>query len=313
MRRHLRAAVRLIALCSLTWGTYLAVLGAKGICFFSAPVGAFLQAWSVRLWARSVAALLAMRIEVSGAPPLGPCLLVANHLSYIDILLLATQTNTLLVAKSEVARWPVIGFLCRSLHTVFIDRERKRDLPRVIGMITDALRRGHRVCLFPEGTSTLGATVLPFKSSLFEAAVRAGVPVSYASLTYRTPDGEPPAYRAVCWWGDMTFAPHVYALLQLPGFQATVTFGNDFIAADNRKRLAARAWTAVTQQFTPLCSHENSLRVHLLVTIPSQGFRYNSACSCELPEATLCQVPSLGWHSASGNLGGTPHEGADHQ
>jgi 1-acyl-sn-glycerol-3-phosphate acyltransferase len=133
-----------------------------------------------------------------------------NHLGYLDILMLATQVDAPFVAKAEVAHWPVIGLLCRSVGTIFIDRARKRDLPRVIDEMVAALQRGRRVIFFPEGTSTSGATVLPFRSPLFEATIRTGVPVRYASLAYCTPKGAPPAHQVVCWWGDMTFIDHVY-------------------------------------------------------------------------------------------------------
>ncbi|MEW6299088.1 MAG: lysophospholipid acyltransferase family protein, partial [Thermodesulfobacteriota bacterium] len=215
-------------------------------------------AYPWRRWARRVAALFGLRVRVRGTPPPAPCLLVANHLSYLDILVLATQMDIVFVAKAEVARWPVIGFLGRAAGTVFIDRARKRDLPRVIQAMTDALRRGQRVAFFPEGTSSAGALVLPFHSPLFEAAVRAGVPVRYASLTYRTTCDVPPASRAVCWWGDMTFARHLYALLQLSGVRATVSFGRDAVEAGNRKRLAARARTAVMRLFSPVAPSPTS-------------------------------------------------------
>lgn len=302
IRRHWRAILRLIALWNVTVGIFLVGLGAKLVGFLSPSTGVWLQARGLRLWARTSITLFGMQLEVRGTPPASPSLLVANHLSYIDIFLLATQTNALFVAKSEVAAWPVIGLFCRSFHTVFIDRKRKRDLPRAIEEIATALRRGRTVVLFPEGTSTAGALVLPFKSSLFEAAARAGASVSWASLTYCTFAEEPAASRAVCWWGDMTFIPHLYALLQLPGFRATVTFSNTPLAGINRKTLAARAWVEVAGHFTPVASDAASLNVHYSVTILSHGVRDTLARRSEPPGTALCQTPSPEWHSTPGDV-----------
>ncbi len=250
--KHLLAAVRLCLLWSLLLGFLLSVLATKVRRFVSRPHEATPPAYPWRRWACWVTALFGLRVQVRGIPPPAPCLLVANHLSYLDILVLATQTDIVFVAKAEVARWPVIGFLSRAVGTVFIDRARKRDLPRVIQAMTDALRRGQRVAFFPEGTSSAGTLILPFHSPLFEAAVRAGVPVRYASLTYRTICDIPPASHAVCWWGDMTFARHLYALLQLSEVRATVSFGRDAVEAGNRKQLATQARAAVMRLFSPV-------------------------------------------------------------
>jgi 1-acyl-sn-glycerol-3-phosphate acyltransferase len=296
LRRHLRAILRLVALWSVTVGIFLAGLGTKLVEVFSPSTGAWLHAHGLRLWARTAVALLGMQLEVRGTPPASPSLLVANHLSYVDILLLATQTNALFVAKSEIAAWPIIGLFCRSVHTVFLDRKRKRDLPRAIKEITAALQKGRTVVLFPEGTSSAGALVLPFKSSLFEAATRAGVSVSWASLTYHTFEEKWPASHTVCWWGEMTFIPHLYALLQLPGFQATVTFNDAPLATTDRKTLAARAWVGVAGRFTPVASPLSSLNSHCPVTVLSHEVQDNALRRPESPGA-LCQTPSPERHS----------------
>jgi len=136
------------------------------------------------------------------------------------------------------------------LGTLFIDRSRKRDLVRVIDAMEREMARGERVILFAEGTSTRGDCVLPFKSSLFEAAVRAGRPVECASLSYATPAGSEPADRVVCWWGDMTFPDHVYGLLQLPYFEATVRFAPVTLEGGDRKHLARRAREVIAGQWT---------------------------------------------------------------
>ena len=98
--------------------------------------------------------------------------------------------------------------ICRVVGTVFVDRERRRALPEVMAAVDAAVAQGRTVVVFPEGTSTGGSHVLPFKPSLLEAAARAGWRVGWAALRYRTPEGEPPASEVVCWWREMTLLPH---------------------------------------------------------------------------------------------------------
>jgi 1-acyl-sn-glycerol-3-phosphate acyltransferase len=109
-------------------------------------------------------------------------LLVANHLSYLDIVLLSSLTPCVFVAKNEVKDWPVFGWFARLAGTVFVDRNDRRDAARANELIRSALREGALVVLFPEGTSSNGSTVLPFKSSLLQAAIGERVPFTGAAL-----------------------------------------------------------------------------------------------------------------------------------
>jgi 1-acyl-sn-glycerol-3-phosphate acyltransferase len=205
-----------------------------------------------RTWARAIAAIIGMKIRVSGPPPQVPFFLVSNHLSYIDIIALASQLDCVFIAKQDVAGWPVMGALCRSIGTIFIDRNHRRDIARVNALIKQMIVQGRSIVLFAEGTSTQGSSVLPFKASLLEPAARAGYPVSYAALGYRTPPGEPPAHLAVCWWGEMTFLDHLFKLLQVSEFEATLTFGSHAIRLSDRRALASSLWQAVVEEFIPV-------------------------------------------------------------
>lgn len=204
-----------------------------------------------RAWSKLFLALLRVRVTRAGPPPTAPFFLVVNHLSYMDIPLLASCTDAAFIAKAEIAGWPIFGPICRLAGTVFIDRTLKRDIPRVLRKIDKRLSHGQGVVLFPEGTSSAGAEVRPFRPSLLEAAAQAGYPVSFASLAYRTPPGEKPAHLAVCWWGDMAFGKHFLELLAVPRFDAWLTFGAEPITDGDRKRLAQRLHGAVAGQFQP--------------------------------------------------------------
>jgi 1-acyl-sn-glycerol-3-phosphate acyltransferase len=251
----IRSAVKLIAIGLFSLATYLFLLvtaGSLGLIqrLRRAPVST--GHWRTRIfrrWSRGVARLLGMRAEVHGTPPRTPFVLVSNHLSYVDVILLGGQLSCVFVAKAEVDRWPLVGALCRSVDTVFIDRKTKRDIPRVTQRLQDILADGRGVVLFPEGTSTKGEGVLRFRPGLLAEAARSGRSVSYASLSYKTPPGSRPARLAVCWWGDMPFPRHLIRLLGLPGFEASLTFGEEPIRETDRKLLATRLQRAVERQF----------------------------------------------------------------
>jgi 1-acyl-sn-glycerol-3-phosphate acyltransferase len=210
------------------------------------------SAWVFRHWARWSARVLGIRVEVEGRAPEPPFVMVSNHLGYVDIIVLASQVDCVFVSRADVAGWPVIGALVRMVGTIFIDREAKRDIPRVLDRVQDNLAHGRGIAIFPEGTTSNGSAVLPFRPPLLEAAARAGIPVRCVSLSYRTPPGCVPASDVVCWWGDMEFWGHVSRLFRLPGFVAKVTFAPDSVRETDRKKLAAVSHGIVSRQFEPI-------------------------------------------------------------
>jgi 1-acyl-sn-glycerol-3-phosphate acyltransferase len=243
----LRLPARAAALAAWTVAC-LAALGLGALPALAVGRLARLRARAQHGWSKGVCRILGVRLRVTGRPPTGGCLLVANHLSYVDVIVLGALFPCSFVSKAEVARWPVFGWLARAGGTLFVERERKRALAPLNGRLAARLARGDALVLFPEGTSTSGAEVLPFRPALLEPAVRLGLSVRYAALRYATPAGERPAEEAVCWWGDMTFGPHLLALLRLPGFDATVLFGSEALRAGDRKELAARLRRAVVDR-----------------------------------------------------------------
>lgn len=234
-----RSSWRLGVLLAATLGWFLVFL----FCFLVWPTGTrrrHLRDWVTHRWARVVLRTLSVRLSVRGTPPVGGALLVANHLSYFDIPVLAAIRPLSFLAKSEVARWPVLGLLLRVVGVQFVVRDNLRSLPAVADRLLGEVAAGHAVLFFPEGTSSSGERVLPFRPALLEPAAVKALPVYYASLRYTTPAAGPPASTAVCWWGDMTFAPHVLALLRLPWIEAEVSFGADPVQSTDRKELAIR-------------------------------------------------------------------------
>jgi len=199
-------------------------------------------------WGRRFAWLFGLQIEVRGAIPRSG-LIVANHLGYVDILVLSAITPCVFVSKAEVARWPVLGVLARIAGTIFIDRTRRVAVSAVNTRVEAATRAGLCVVLFPEGTSSDGRTVLPFKASLLEPACRAGAPLTPAAIRYRLDAGS--VATEVCYWGDMTLLPHLFRLFQQRCVYAHVAFGETFREATSRKELALALRETVSQLRAP--------------------------------------------------------------
>ena len=139
----------------------------------------------VRWWSAKLLRLAGLQLRVSGTPRPGATLLLANHVSWLDVAAIhAAAPHARFVAKAELRRWPVVGWMSRAAGTLFIERERKRDALRVVHQLAQALRDGHSVVVFPEGTTGDGATLLPFHANLLQAAVATGTPVQPVVLRY---------------------------------------------------------------------------------------------------------------------------------
>jgi len=182
-------------------------------------------------WTREGLRALRIDVEAFGPTP-AQGVLVSNHLSYIDILVFSAITPCTFVSKSEVGSWPVIGRLTMRAGTILVRRDTKSHVGEVNGLIGERLRRGELVVFFPEGTSTDGSKVLPFHSSLFEAAVGNGLLIQAAQISYVAEDGN--AGTDVCYWGDMTLATHLWKLFGLKRVHARVRFGPPAKYADRK-------------------------------------------------------------------------------
>ena len=247
----IRLVLRATAMAVLTCGWF--AVWAIGMLVM-APIGRRLD-WRDRClhwWSACLVRALGIRVTRDGPVPRGGCLLVANHLSYVDVAVLAAQRPLCFLSKADVQHWPVLGFMARAIGVLFIERENKRALPEVAARLKRELDLGHCLVVFPEGTSTGGSEVLPFRSSLLAPAAEGGLPVVHATLGYATPEGFPPASRSVCWWGAMPFFPHLLGLFRLPRIEARVSFGETPLRHADRKVLATRLREGVLARFVPV-------------------------------------------------------------
>jgi 1-acyl-sn-glycerol-3-phosphate acyltransferase len=177
-------------------------------------------------------------------------LLVCNHLSYLDILILAALTPSRFVAKSEVRNWPVFGWFARLAGTIFVERTKRSKTARAAEEIGVALGEGPLVVLFPEGTSSGGETVLPFKSSLLEPATRQLHALTAGLIAYELADGN--VSEEVCYWKDMTLVPHLLNFLGKRTLQAFVHFSEAPQETTDRKVLARRLHSEVVRLKTAM-------------------------------------------------------------
>src|SRR3954469_17646122 len=163
-------------------------------------------------------------------------LIVANHLSYLDILALSALTPCVFIAKKEVRSWAIFGWMAKTAGTLFVDRERRLDTGKVNESVGETLAAGMRVVLFPEGTSRDGNSVLPFRPPLFEPALAAGAAITPVYISYAVSSGS--VSNDVCYGGEMTFVPHALKLFSIKSVTARVTFGFTLRNLQDRKQAA---------------------------------------------------------------------------
>jgi 1-acyl-sn-glycerol-3-phosphate acyltransferase len=181
--------------------------------------------------ARMILSALGIKYQMEGKPP--ACgLVVANHLSYLDIIIISAAMPCFFVAKMEIGGWPFFGRAARTGGTIFLDRSSLASAMSVAEQMSERLKLPVPVLLFPEGTSTDGAQLLRFHSRLIDPATTAGAPITTAALRYVIEGGV--AERELCWYGDESFATHLWKVLGVTGFSAQLCFGEPKIYADRR-------------------------------------------------------------------------------
>lgn len=212
------------------------------------------QVWRATLWLIG----LTHQVEGEGLPQkaAGWRAIVANHSSWLDIIALGAAQPVVFVSKADVARWPLIGALARMVGTIFITRN-PRDAAAQRDQLTTAFADGHVLAFFPEGTSTDGLRVLPFKSTLMSAFFPGGAPepamIQPISAIYTAPEGsgEPRFYG---WWGDMTLAPHLWRVLaQAPQGHVTIRRHAPVpVAAFSDRKALSQALEAAVREGMPV-------------------------------------------------------------
>ncbi|WP_244430690.1 1-acyl-sn-glycerol-3-phosphate acyltransferase [Methylocystis sp. ATCC 49242] len=242
--RHLRAMPYLRALAF--------VLAMSAAFIFLVPLQALARrcGWALQHWiqtgfCRAICATIGIRVEATGALPTpAPRFVVANHVSWTDIIALASLHPFVFLAKSEVAKWPALGFLARLQGTVFVNRGARGEIPRVNAALRDVLRKGRDLVVFPEGTSSDGTNVLRFNPAHFDALEKYDGEAAIAPVAILYADSEGPI--DVGWYGEMTFLPHLWDLMKRGGARCHITFGEPVdLRGKDRKTLAIETETRV--------------------------------------------------------------------
>ena len=198
----------------------------------------------VQVWSRGMLRRIGIELVVKGQLEMrGPLMLVANHISWLDITSLHAARFCRFVSKADIKQWPFIGKLASGIGTLFLERTSRRDAMRVVHHMADSLRAGDVLAVFPEGTTSDGTTLLPFHANLFEAAIVANVPVQPVALQFIDRVTGQPSF-APCYVGDDTLVGSVWRTLVTPGIAVVITFGEPQLA-DGRDR---RAWALALQQ-----------------------------------------------------------------
>lgn len=185
----------------------------------------------VQATSRGILKVLGIRYRVEGTPP-AKGLVVSNHLSYLDVLILSAAMPSFFVAKMEISGWPFFGRATGAGGTIFLDRSSLSSAMSVADMMTERLKLPVPLLLFPEGTSTDGSQVLRFHSRLIDPATTARAPITCAAVRYVVEDGTPEI--ELCWYGDESFATHLVKVLGIAGFSAKVRFGQPRVYTDRR-------------------------------------------------------------------------------
>ncbi|MGZ5194816.1 MAG: lysophospholipid acyltransferase family protein [Ramlibacter sp.] len=209
-------------------------------------LGAAQREGRVQAWAQAMLAVLGIRLEVRGRPPgSGPVLLVANHISWLDIVVMHAARHCRFVAKAQVRHWPLIGRLASAAGTLYIERESRRDALRVVHHIAECLRAGDVLAVFPEGTTSDGTRLLPFHANLLQAAISANAPALPLALSFVDTATRAPSL-APAYVGDDTLLGSVWRTVTAPPLTAMVSYGEpQFAQGLERRQWAAQLRLAV--------------------------------------------------------------------
>ncbi len=196
-----------------------------------------------QFWCRRVVSALGFDLRVYGRLP-SSGLVVSNHLSYMDVLVLGALLPAVFVSKAEVRRWPFIGPITARGGTIYLNRESVRAAAEVNRAIAKALAADLPVLIFPEGTTTGGDELLPFHAALFEPAQRSQAAIWPVAISYSHASGNEAVGR-IPYWGEDVFFAHLSRLMRLKNIRAQVRVAQEPVLAGNRTDAAAAGWSAV--------------------------------------------------------------------
>ncbi len=234
LRVRLSAAWKLVLVASyILWGGWLV--------FTRLPRMTPLQKEArIKAWSLTLLQKFAIQVVVNGKPPAqGPMLLAANHISWLDIVVVLAARPSHFVSKADIKRWPLIGAMASAGGTLFIERESRRDAMRVVHHMAEQLSAGDVLAVFPEGTTSDGISLLPFHANLFQAAIAANSPVMPVALSF-IDEATGTTSLAPCYIGDDTLMRSMWRTLKAPPLCVVLTFG-EAQYAQGRDR---RAWAA---------------------------------------------------------------------
>ena len=213
MRGRLRSIWRLL---DFAFSTFIGIIGFFLAIFLGKPkeiAGLRFR----RRWLQRVPRRLGLHMNLEGEPYSGPCLYVANHISYIDPIGILSYVDAKIVAKAEIADWPLVGYSASITGTIFVKREHKDSRSSAAQAVRESLMRNESILVFPEGTTSEGPLTLPFRPRTFEAAQAANIPVQPVALYYEDP--------SVAYIGEDKFLSHFIALSRKKSVLGHIAFG----------------------------------------------------------------------------------------
>ena len=204
----------------------------------------------IRWWSAGLLRVMGLKLQVSGMPRPGGALVVANHVSWLDIAAIhAAAPHARFVSKADVLQWPLLGWLIRNAGTLFIERERKCDAVRVVHAMAQSLQEGQTVAVFPEGTTGMGAELLPFHANLLQAAVATGTPVQPVALRFFS---ERSAFsQEVSYVGETTLLQSIWRIACARGLSVHVDLLVPVATQHTERRALAEHLRELIQQALP--------------------------------------------------------------
>lgn len=214
--------------------------------------------FTVSLFCRLALWLLKFKVHVINVPSQKkPFLLVGNHLGMLDILVVAARKPTLFITSVELRQTAGLGFIAEMAGCLFVERRSRSNITGEIGEIREALKQGFSVTLYPEGTSTNGERVLPFKKSLMTAVAGTGVHIKPMVINYRKINGEPMSDKwrdYVCWYGDQTFLPMLGRIFSVSSVEVDLEFCGEVMvhSEEQRHQVAAEIQKVIVDKYVPI-------------------------------------------------------------